>query len=169
MPVSSQSPSPLHHKKMTVRYFVEQHESQLQRPPLVRTVAELVKEVGVHVCATNPCPAEGLWNAPRRPAGLAETGPAPLKHPLHPPCTGQMNYRYKHLVAAMLVAGWDEQEGAQVYGCPIGGTLARERWATDGSGSTYIWGYLDSEYRCGSRGCGAVCASRRARQRRTPG
>ena len=36
----------------------------------------------------------------------------------------------------------------QVWGCPIGGTLVRESWTTDGSGSTYIWGFLDSEYRC---------------------
>lgn len=35
----------------------------------------------------------------------------------------------------------------QVFACPIGGTLLPERWAIDGSGSTYIWGYCDSEYR----------------------
>lgn len=35
----------------------------------------------------------------------------------------------------------------QVFGCPIGGTLAREKWAIDGSGSTYIWGYCDAEFR----------------------
>ena len=36
---------------------------------------------------------------------------------------------------------------AQVYGVPIGGTLVRQRWTTDGSGSTYLWGYLDSAYK----------------------
>lgn len=36
----------------------------------------------------------------------------------------------------------------QVYGCPIGGTIVREQWATDGSGSTFLWGFLDSEYKC---------------------
>lgn len=35
----------------------------------------------------------------------------------------------------------------QVWACPIGGTLVREQWTTDGSGSTYIWGFLDSKYR----------------------
>lgn len=34
-----------------------------------------------------------------------------------------------------------------MWGCPIGGTLVREAWTTDGSGSTYIWGFLDSAYR----------------------
>jgi 20S proteasome subunit beta 1 len=58
-----------------------------------------------------------------------------------------MNYQYKHLEGAMIVAGWDEQEGGQVYGCPIGGTISREPWTTDGSGSTFLWGLLDSEFK----------------------
>ena len=37
---------------------------------------------------------------------------------------------------------------AQVFGVPISGTLVQEPWTTDGSGSTYLWGYLDSVYRC---------------------
>ncbi|EFN54460.1 hypothetical protein CHLNCDRAFT_31571 [Chlorella variabilis] len=61
----------------------------------------------------------------------------------------EMNYQYKHLVGAMIVAGWDEDEGGQVYGCPIGGTISREPWTTDGSGSTFIWGFLDSEFKDG--------------------
>ena len=60
-----------------------------------------------------------------------------------------MNYQNKHLVGAMIVAGWDPYQKGQVYGCPIGGTLVRESWTIDGSGSTYIWGYMDSEYRQG--------------------
>lgn len=63
-----------------------------------------------------------------------------------------MNYDYKHLVGAMIVAGWDEVEGGQVYGCPIGGAISREAWTTDGSGSTFLWGYLESEYREGMTG-----------------
>ncbi|KDD76412.1 proteasome subunit protein [Helicosporidium sp. ATCC 50920] len=87
-----------------VRYFLEQHESSLQRPSSVLTAANLVKE---------------------------------------------MNYQNKHLIGAMIVGGWDSLEGGQVYGCPIGGTVTRQPWATDGSGSTYIWGFLDDEYREG--------------------
>ena len=59
----------------------------------------------------------------------------------------QMNYQNKHLVGAMIVAGWDATLGGQVYGCPIGGTIVREKWTTDGSGSTFIWGLLESEYK----------------------
>lgn len=58
-----------------------------------------------------------------------------------------MNFDYKQLVGAMIVAGWDETLGGQVYGCPIGGTIVRESWTTDGSGSTFLWGYLESEYK----------------------
>lgn len=65
----------------------------------------------------------------------------------------RVNYNNKAgLVGAMIVAGWDDKKGGQVFGCPIGGTLApapaaSEGWATDGSGSTYIWGYLDAAWK----------------------
>jgi 20S proteasome subunit beta 1 len=42
-----------------------------------------------------------------------------------------MNYQYKdNLIGAMIVAGWDEHGGGQVWGSPIGGTLVqvRPRW-----------------------------------------
>jgi len=52
-------------------------------------------------------------------------------------------------MGALLVAGWDAVAGGQIYGVPIGGALVPQRWATDGSGSTYIWGYLDSAWREG--------------------
>ena len=38
---------------------------------------------------------------------------------------------------------------AQVYSLPIGGTLAPVKWAVDGSGSSYIWGFCDAEFREG--------------------
>lgn len=60
----------------------------------------------------------------------------------------QLNYNNKSmLLGAMIVAGWDKHAGGQIWGCPISGTLVQERWAIDGSGSTYIWGFLDAEYR----------------------
>jgi len=53
------------------------------------------------------------------------------------------------LSAAMICAGWDKHNGGQVFGLPIGGTLMECPWAIDGSGSTYIWGYMDAEYKQG--------------------
>ena len=68
------------------------------------------------------------------------------------PPSPQMNYQNKdHLVGALIIAGFDDNKGGQVFGCPIGGTLSSEKWAIDGSGSTFIWAYCDSEYRCGQR------------------
>ena len=62
----------------------------------------------------------------------------------------QLNYQNKdHLVGALIIAGYDEHKGGQVFGCPIGGSLSSEKWAIDGSGSTFIWAYCDSEYRWG--------------------
>ncbi|MEW5300557.1 MAG: hypothetical protein WDW36_003482 [Sanguina aurantia] len=59
-----------------------------------------------------------------------------------------MNYQNKdNLVGALVIGGYDEERGGQVFGCPIGGTLVKEAWAIDGSGSTFIWGFCDAEYR----------------------
>jgi len=51
------------------------------------------------------------------------------------------------MLAGMIVAGWDKQLGGQVYSCPLGGLLVRQPVSLGGSGSTYIWGYLDNNYR----------------------
>eukprot|EP01023_Acetabularia_acetabulum_P046111 TRINITY_DN4715_c0_g1_i2.p1 TRINITY_DN4715_c0_g1~~TRINITY_DN4715_c0_g1_i2.p1 ORF type:complete len:253 (-),score=39.94 TRINITY_DN4715_c0_g1_i2:183-854(-) len=62
----------------------------------------------------------------------------------------QLNYSNKNfLVGALIVAGWDPQKGGQVYSVPIGGSVSREEWTTDGSGSSYIWGYMDKNYKKG--------------------
>lgn len=61
-----------------------------------------------------------------------------------------INYTNKEaLSGALLVAGWDAAAGGQIFGVPIGGALVPQPWATDGSGSTYIWGYLDAHYKDG--------------------
>jgi 20S proteasome subunit beta 1 len=46
-----------------------------------------------------------------------------------------------------ICAGYDEREGAQVFSCTAGGNMVQTPWTTDGSGSTYIWGFLDSEFK----------------------
>jgi 20S proteasome subunit beta 1 len=51
--------------------------------------------------------------------------------------------------AYTIVGGWDARRGAQVYACTAGGNMVKERWTTDGSGSTYIWGFLDDGWREG--------------------
>ena len=69
--------------------------------------------------------------------------------------TNQIGYQNKGMnngrgmSAYTIVGGWDARRGAQVYACTAGGNMVKERWTTDGSGSTYIWGFLDDGWREG--------------------
>merc|ERR1712060_370337 len=49
------------------------------------------------------------------------------------------------LLAGLIIAGWDEKRGGQVYSVPLGGSVHRVNIACDGSGS--ISGLLDANYR----------------------
>lgn len=53
------------------------------------------------------------------------------------------------LSAGIICAGWDKENGPSVYNIPVGGGLFKGPWAIGGSGSTYIYGYCDSNYREG--------------------
>ncbi|KAK4920284.1 hypothetical protein LTR28_012914 [Elasticomyces elasticus] len=51
--------------------------------------------------------------------------------------------------AGMIIAGWDKRHGGQVYSIPLGGSLHKQPYAIGGSGSTYIYGYCDSNWKEG--------------------
>ena len=53
------------------------------------------------------------------------------------------------LSAAIIIAGYDDVSQGSLYCIPLGGTCVRMPYAIGGSGSTYIYGYCDSEYRPG--------------------
>jgi 20S proteasome subunit beta 1 len=53
------------------------------------------------------------------------------------------------LMAGLICGGWDPYEGGQVYEIPLGGTIMKQNFAIGGSGSTYIYGLVDSLYREG--------------------
>jgi len=54
------------------------------------------------------------------------------------------------LVAGMICGGWDPVEGGAVYDiCAYAGSLVKQKWAIGGSGSSYIYGLVDSQYRDG--------------------
>ncbi|KAG5204077.1 proteasome subunit beta type-6-like [Ovis aries] len=58
--------------------------------------------------------------------------------------------RYREdLMAGIIIAGWDPQEGGQVYSVPMEGMMVRQPFAIRGSGSSYIYGYVDATYREG--------------------
>jgi 20S proteasome subunit beta 1 len=57
-------------------------------------------------------------------------------------------YQYKNqLMAGVIVAGWDDIHGGSVYTIPLGGTLVKQPFSIGGSGSTYIYGYCDANYK----------------------
>lgn len=49
--------------------------------------------------------------------------------------------------AGIICAGWDRKEGGQVYCIPLGGMCLRQPVTIGGSGSTYIYGYVDATYK----------------------
>jgi 20S proteasome subunit beta 1 len=51
-----------------------------------------------------------------------------------------------NLMAGLICGGWDPYEGGQVYEIPLGGTIVRQKYAIGGSGSSYIYGLVDSTY-----------------------
>lgn len=54
-----------------------------------------------------------------------------------------------NLTAGIIVAGYDEKNGGEVYSVPLGGSIHKSEYAIAGSGSTYIYGYCDQHFRSG--------------------
>ena len=52
-------------------------------------------------------------------------------------------------MAGIITASWDPQEGGQVHSVPMVGMMVRQPFAIGGSGSSYIYGYVDATYREG--------------------
>jgi 20S proteasome subunit beta 1 len=52
-------------------------------------------------------------------------------------------------LAGVIVAGYDEVDGGSVYVIPLGGTCLKAPFAIGGSGSTYIYGHVDHEFKPG--------------------
>jgi len=60
----------------------------------------------------------------------------------------ELCYTYRdRMSAGIICAGWDRKLGGQVYMIPLGGMCIRQRIAIGGSGSTYIYGYVDAVFR----------------------
>lgn len=59
-----------------------------------------------------------------------------------------MCYNYRDsLSAGIIVAGWDSKKKGQVYNIPLGGACIRQPLTIGGSGSVYIYGYVDANYK----------------------
>lgn len=60
----------------------------------------------------------------------------------------QMLYHNKdNLLAGIIIAGWDPYEGGQVFVLPLGGSCTKVPYAIGGSGSGFIYGYCDANFR----------------------
>ncbi|XP_018579979.1 proteasome subunit beta type-6 [Anoplophora glabripennis] len=60
----------------------------------------------------------------------------------------ELCYSYRDsLMAGILVAGWDKRKGGQIYSIPIGGMCVRQPVSIGGSGSSYVYGYVDANYK----------------------
>eukprot|EP01137_Pigoraptor_chileana_P033515 Opistho-2@24504 len=55
----------------------------------------------------------------------------------------------EQLMAGIICAGWDKRRGGQVYTIPLGGMCLRQPFSIGGSGSTYIYGFCDANFRKG--------------------
>lgn len=53
------------------------------------------------------------------------------------------------LSAGIIIAGWDKRKGGEIYSIPLGGSLHKQAYAIGGSGSTYIYGYCDANWKDG--------------------
>ncbi|XP_036371985.1 proteasome 20S subunit beta 12 [Megalops cyprinoides] len=59
---------------------------------------------------------------------------------------------YNHrdeLSAGFIVAGWDRKRGPQVFEVSLGGMVVEQEFTIGGSGSTYIYGYVDAKFKPG--------------------
>ena len=60
----------------------------------------------------------------------------------------QILYNNKdYLLAGIIIAGWDPYEGPQVFSLPLGGSCTKVPYAIGGSGSGFIYGYCDANFK----------------------
>jgi len=53
------------------------------------------------------------------------------------------------LLAGIIIAGVSDAEGGVLYEVPLGGACVKQPFSIGGSGSSYIYGYVDSAYKPG--------------------
>ncbi|XP_072035789.1 proteasome subunit beta type-6-like isoform X1 [Amphiura filiformis] len=62
----------------------------------------------------------------------------------------EMCYDYRdQLSAGIIIGGWDKKHGGKVYSIPLGGMISHQPVAIGGSGSTYMYAYVDKTFKEG--------------------
>src|SRR5947209_7161074 len=59
------------------------------------------------------------------------------------------NQRYFPYYVQIIVAGYDDKEGGQIYNIDLFGSITSEKFISTGSGSPVAYGYLESEFKEG--------------------
>jgi proteasome beta subunit len=60
------------------------------------------------------------------------------------------NQRYFPYYVQIILAGYDNKSGGQIYNIDLFGSMTSEKYISTGSGSPVAYGYLESEYKEGS-------------------
>jgi proteasome beta subunit len=60
------------------------------------------------------------------------------------------NQRYFPYYVQIILAGYDNKDGGQIYNIDLFGSMTSEKYISTGSGSPVAYGYLESEYKEGS-------------------
>ncbi|KAG5520061.1 hypothetical protein PMAC_001137 [Pneumocystis sp. 'macacae'] len=56
-------------------------------------------------------------------------------------------YQNKNFLSAgLIIAGYDQKKGGEVYSIPLGGSIHQQNIAIGGSGSSYIYGFCDKNF-----------------------
>ncbi|KAI5348402.1 hypothetical protein L3X38_001289 [Prunus dulcis] len=64
--------------------------------------------------------------------------------------SGCFAYNNKNMLqTGLIIGGWDKYKGGKIYGVPLGGTILEQPFAIGGSGSTYLYGFFDQEWKEG--------------------
>ncbi|ERN12539.1 hypothetical protein AMTRI_Chr01g136560 [Amborella trichopoda] len=59
-----------------------------------------------------------------------------------------LSYQNKNMLeTGLIVGGWDQYGGGQIYSVPLGGTIVEQPFAIGGSGSSYLYGFFDQAWK----------------------
>ena len=113
-----------------VNYHLNMYAMTNEEAPTTQTAAAIFQDL----CYDNKDQLKSVQ------VHLAGISPAQLHSPLTltDPCR-----------AGIIIAGFDNRNGGQVYSIPLGGSLHKQSYAIAGSGSTYIYGYCDAKWKEG--------------------
>jgi proteasome beta subunit len=80
---------------------------------------------------------------------ISNKGPMPIKSAARLCSNVLFNQRYFPYYVQIIVAGYDGNDGGQIYNIDLFGSMTSEKFISTGSGSPVAYGYLESEFKEG--------------------